>query len=410
MNTHPVSQKLVQFGAGNIGRSFIGQLFARNGYEVVFIDIDETIVKELNARKKYRVIIKRNEKPDEEIIVENVRAVDGRDEEQIAREIETAGYVSTSVGKGALPHIMHPLAEGLKLRFGSASVQPPIDIIIAENIRGGADYFSEALSKFLPPGFPLKKKVGLVETSIGKMVPIMKAEDIAEDPLWVFAEEYNTLIVDRRGFISGVPPLPQIKAVENIAAYVDRKLFVHNLGHAAAAYLGFRENPAYVYLWEPLENPELLKTVRACMSEAGEALHAEYPDDLNPADLREHIDDLLFRFRNKALGDTIFRVGRDLYRKLQKNDRLIGAMRLAEKHDCPYSRIAEAAAAAFFFRGADAEGKMFPKDARFAEEDFPKGPEHILAAVCGLSESDRREQAVMTEVISEYRKLQERSG
>lgn len=409
MKDNTISNKLVQFGAGNIGRSFIGQLFARNGYEVVFVDIDETIVKGLNARKKYRVIIKRNKKPDEEIIVENIRAVDGRDEEQISREIQTAGYVSTSVGKGALPHIMHPLAEGLKLRFGPASVQPPIDIIIAENIRGGADYFSEALSKFLPPGFALKKKVGLVETSIGKMVPIMKAEDVAQDPLWVFAEEYNTLIVDRRGFVSAVPPFPQVKAVENITAYVDRKLFIHNLGHAAAAYLGYRANPRYEYIWEPLENPDLLEKVRTCMSQAGRALCEEYPRDLSAEEIEAHIADLLLRFRNKALGDTIFRVGRDLYRKLQKNDRLIGAMLLAEKHDCPYSRIAEAAAAAFFFRGADERGKMYPKDAEFAEKDFPRGPEHILTAVCGLSESDRREEAVMKAVISEYRKLQDRS-
>jgi len=28
----------VQFGAGNIGRSFIGQLFSRAGYEVIFIE------------------------------------------------------------------------------------------------------------------------------------------------------------------------------------------------------------------------------------------------------------------------------------------------------------------------------------------------------------------------------------
>ena len=39
---------LIQFGAGNIGRSFLGQIFARNGWEVVFVDVDELLLKELN--------------------------------------------------------------------------------------------------------------------------------------------------------------------------------------------------------------------------------------------------------------------------------------------------------------------------------------------------------------------------
>ena len=50
--------KIVIFGAGKIGRSFIGQLFSRAGFEVVFIDINKEVIKELNRRKSYDVIIK----------------------------------------------------------------------------------------------------------------------------------------------------------------------------------------------------------------------------------------------------------------------------------------------------------------------------------------------------------------
>ena len=68
-------KKMVQFGAGNIGRSFIGQLFSRSGYEVVFIDINKELVKELNKKRAYKLVIKRNELPDEIILIENIRAI-----------------------------------------------------------------------------------------------------------------------------------------------------------------------------------------------------------------------------------------------------------------------------------------------------------------------------------------------
>jgi mannitol-1-phosphate 5-dehydrogenase len=120
------------------------------------------------------------------------------------------------------------------------------------------------------------------------------------------------------------------------------------------------------------------------MEEAAAALHAEYPADLSREDLEVHIDDLLDRFRNRALGDTVYRVGRDLNRKLGKNDRLVGAMLLAEKHSLPYAGIVEAVKAGFTFHKTDEEGRLFPGDEEFAQRIFPKGTEHILDEVCGL--------------------------
>ncbi len=399
MNRETIGRgKLVQFGAGNIGRSFIGQLFSRGGYEVVFVDIDTALIEKLNLEGEYRVVVKRNDRPDEILTIGGVRGVDGTDTDRVAGEIADASYISTSVGKGALPHIMPVIAEGL-LRRSSLYPGRSVDIIIAENIRNGADYFRASLSDQLPGDFPLAETAGLVETSIGKMVPIMREEDLKHDPLWVFAEEYNTLIVDKRGFLGSLPDVPGLKPVENITAYVDRKLFVHNLGHAAAAYLGYRKNPEWDYIWEPLEDDEVYAETRRAMEEAAAALNAEYPEDLGLPDLEEHIDDLLGRFRNRALGDTVYRVGRDLKRKLGKNDRLVGAMLLAEKHSLPYTAIAEAAKAAFSFRKTDENGNLFPGDREFARSIYPKGLGHVLGEVCGLDEALSAEGAVMKKLL-----------
>ncbi len=400
-----MTRKLVQFGAGNIGRSFIGQVFARGGYEVVFVDIQEPLVRALNEKRQYRVIIKRNDLPDEEMLIDNVRAVDGRDKDRVAEEIADASYVSTSVGKGALAHILPVLATGIVKR---EAVHPgtPLDIIIAENIRNGSEFFHKELSHLLPKGFDLERLIGLVETSIGKMVPIMKEEDIRKDPLWVFAEPYNTLILDRKGFKNPVPAIHGIHAVENIAAYVDRKLFIHNLGHAATAYFGYVHNPKFVYLYEALAVPALHSRVRTAMMQAAIALNKEYPTDLRLESLIEHIDDLLLRFQNKSLGDTIFRVGRDLLRKLDKEDRLVGAVLLALKHSCACDAIAAAAAAACEFRACDEQGAMYPEDREFADKIYPRGVAYILENVCKLTKDNPLEVRAAEEIARVFGTVQ----
>ena len=81
-------QKLVLFGAGKIGRSFIGQLFSNGGYEVVFIDTNRAIIDALNYCGHYKVIIK-SEK--EEILnIKNVRGVYAGDKQKVTDEIATA--------------------------------------------------------------------------------------------------------------------------------------------------------------------------------------------------------------------------------------------------------------------------------------------------------------------------------
>ncbi len=404
-----MTQKLVQFGGGNIGRSFIGQLFSRSGYDVVFIDINESLIAALNQHNHYRLIVKRNNAPDEIVWIRNVRAVNGNDHDRVAEEIAGAAMLATSVGKSALPHILPVLAQGLirrKERRGAV----PIDLIIAENIHDGATYIRQALQSLLPPDYDLPGLVGLVETSIGKMVPIMKHQDLQHDPLWVFAEPYNTLILDKHGFKNPLPEIAGLYPVENIAAYVDRKLFIHNLGHAAAAYLGYRHSSQSTFMYEILDIPEVYQKTRQCMEQSAVALNRAYPDDLTLPALYDHIDDLLDRFQNRSLGDTIFRVGRDLYRKLSKDDRLIGAMLLAKKYRCPSDAIAEAVIAACEFRAADEAGNLFPGDSTFAEHEYPQGLEHLLTHVCQLSHGNPLEAAVMEEILLKTTGISQKQG
>jgi mannitol-1-phosphate 5-dehydrogenase len=373
--------KIVIFGAGKIGRSFIGQVFSRSGYEVVFVDIDETLVGLLNERRAYNVIIKGSDSV-ETLTVEGVRSILLGDGDRVVEELADASLGALCVGQKGLPAALPLLARALqlrKLRYGSW----PLDLIIAENMRNADQFVSQELVQLLPDEFPLEEMAGLIETSIGKMVPIMTRKDLEEDPLQVFAEPYNSLIVARRGFRNPVPDIPFLAPKENIKAWVDRKLFIHNLGHATVAYLGFRKNPGWTYIYEALGDEEIFRATRMTMLQSADILMALYPDEFTGPQLEEHIDDLLHRFGNRALGDTIFRVGCHLYRKLGPDDRLAGPIHAALQLGKPCDKIRESLLAAIHFRAADELGNHHPEDLRFFAE-AQKVPGHILQSVCRL--------------------------
>ena len=51
-------KKAIQFGAGNIGRGFIGGLLSNAGYHVVFADVNEAILNGINNEKQYKILNK----------------------------------------------------------------------------------------------------------------------------------------------------------------------------------------------------------------------------------------------------------------------------------------------------------------------------------------------------------------
>lgn len=45
--------KVVHFGAGNIGRGFIGDLLHDSGYEITFVEVNLALVAEINRTNSY---------------------------------------------------------------------------------------------------------------------------------------------------------------------------------------------------------------------------------------------------------------------------------------------------------------------------------------------------------------------
>ncbi|HOV69814.1 MAG TPA: mannitol dehydrogenase, partial [Clostridia bacterium] len=336
--------KFVQYGAGNIGRGFIGQIFSKAGYEVVFVDVNMEVVDKLNQDRRYPVKIVSAENIREEII-ENVRAVDGRDADRVAQEIADADMMATAVGVNILPRIVPVIAEGLRRRHEAG--RGGLDIIICENMIDADKMMRKLLIEALPEELAgkINRLVGLVEASIGRMVPVMTTEMQQGNILRVVVEEYDLLPVDKDAFINPIPPVPNLRPFSPFEFYIRRKLFIHNLGHAVCAYLGYLKG--YSLLCKAVNEESVRGIAYRAMQESAQALSIKYSVD--KAELDEHIDDLLYRFANPHLGDTTERVGKDTIRKLSPNDRLVGAAMLCRETGvhCTYIPVGIAAALLF---------------------------------------------------------------
>ena len=369
----------VHFGAGRIGRSLVGALFSRAGYEVLLVDTDARLIEALSARREYLIRVKDTLPPGApaEIRVRNVRGLAASDTEAVSAAVAEADLIGTAVGAAALPALFPVLARGLRRR------RRPVSIILCENLRHAARLVREGLEPLLPAGFDFDRLVGLVETSIGKMVPILPPEVSQQDPLEVWAEAYNQIIADRQGIRGELPEVEGLVLKSNFPAYVDRKLFIHNLGHAAAAYHGNLAGKETI--WECVAEERIRAETRAAMGESAWALAREYPGEFTEADLADHADDLLRRFANRLLGDTVYRVGADLWRKLGPDDRLMGAMRLVEAHGGRPEHIARAVAAALRFKAVGPDGRMLPRDEEFHRMLEARGPKATLREVSGLA-------------------------
>lgn len=376
-------KSIVIFGAGKIGRSFIGQIFSKAGYELIFVDINKFLVNEINYNKHYNVIIR--DLKDEIIPVYNVRAILLSDEDSILNELDKTTIAAVSVGKKGLPVLINILAHSLERRQHRRPGSP-LDLIIAENMRDADGYLRNELKKHLSPGFPLDTNIGLIATSIGKMVPLIREDQINNDSLAVYAEAYNTLIVSKNGFLNPIPEIPELAPKENIKAWADRKLFIHNFGHASLSYLAALKNPVYTFTWEALADKALYSEVFETMKESAAILKSLYPEEFSAEDLEMHIRELLKRFANKSLGDTIYRIGCDLDRKLGHDDRIVPLIRFAIQKKLPYSRILKVLVAGIMFPAVDAKGMMIMDDRRFKTR-YNQNIERILQDHCKFDAS-----------------------
>ncbi|MEK3732974.1 MULTISPECIES: mannitol-1-phosphate 5-dehydrogenase [Paenibacillus] len=380
--------KAVHFGAGNIGRGFIGLLLSQAGYEVCFLDVNEGLVSELKQRGEYPVTLA--SEGQETTIVKGVTALNSAAEpEAAARAVAEADLVTTAVGVNILKFIAPTIAEGLKLRAQSEAA--PLHVIACENAIGGSTQLKEHVYGLLDERTKAwaDRVVAFPDAAVDRIVPLQQHED----RLKVVVEPFYEWAVDRSQMLEGFVPVEGVHYVDRLEPYIERKLFTVNTGHCSAAYVGFLKG--YATIQEAMKDEEVAGHVRAVLEETGAALIHKHGFD--QAEHQAYIRTILERFANPALTDEVSRVGRSPIRKLSPGDRLVSPAMLAFESGLSYKSLAKSMAAALLF-------------------DVPGDPESVelQASVKEIGASDTAskytgiagEHPIMGELMSQYEELQ----
>jgi mannitol-1-phosphate 5-dehydrogenase len=343
-----MNKPAVQFGAGNIGRGLMGQLFWESGYETTFIDANPSLVDQLNRRGNYPLrILDAYSRQIHELTIDRFLALAANREDTIAEAVAEAHVVATAVGMTNLDAIAPLLAAGIRRRHERDS--GPLDIYLCENMLGAATLLSEKTISLIdePAKTWAGRSIGFVGTSVARIVGGAGMRSSQDDPLLVVADAHRDIPYDGNATCTSGLDIEGFHGVGNFEAEVERKIFTHNIGHAALAYLGYLRGHTYIH--ETFEDSFVSSVFDGALDETTEALLRRYPADL---DRRKHMEirgDVRVRFGNPLLRDDITRVAKDPLRKLGPDDRIAGAAHLCASQGIVPDHIATVCAAALCY-------------------------------------------------------------
>lgn len=356
--------KAVHFGAGNIGRGFVGLLLHEGGYEVVFSDVAAALVDAINATDSYTVHEAGPGGVDR--VVTGYRAVNSAESpDAVADEVATADVVTCAVGPTVLRFIAPAIVAGLVLRDPGL---PPLKVMACENAIGATDQLRAEIAKLDPRA---AERAVFANTAVDRIVPA-QPEGAGVD---VTVEPYFEWAIESGPFGGDLPSIPGAHFVDELGPYIERKLFTVNTGHAATAYFGAQAGISRIS--DALADPSIAARVGAALEETSAVLTAVH--GLDPADLAEYRATILDRFRNPELVDTVQRVGRQPLRKLSRHERFIGPAAQAAARGLSTSALVAAVAATVAFDDpADEQSVELQRMLRSEDADT------LTATVAGL--------------------------
>jgi mannitol-1-phosphate 5-dehydrogenase len=366
-------KRAIQFGAGNIGRGFIGAVLSQAGYHVVFADVNMEIIDRINHDGNYTVHIMDVESRD--LHISDISGVNSGSDDIVA-EIVKAELITTAVGLRILPYIAPAIAKGIAARR-AASVEAPLNIVACENGIRATSQLKEEVYKHLSADDAAwsATHVGFADCSVDRIVPPVRSEN----PIDVVVENFYEWNVEEKSFVGGAPHIEGMNLADNLLAYIERKLFTLNTGHAITAYLGRMKGLKTID--ESIADATIFAIVKEAMQQSGMALVKKFGFDKEAH--FKYIDKIIGRFKNPYLKDDVTRVGREPQRKLSSSDRLIKPMLTAREYGLPCDKLLLGIGAALHYNNPED-----PQSVKMQELIAAKGLRQAVAEIASIASTD----------------------
>jgi len=375
----------IQFGAGNIGRGFIGMLLSQAGYHVIFADVSEVIIDRIIADQGFTVHVMDTEV--EDVPISNVTGIMSNGTE-IVDEIAKAEILTTAVGLRVLGFIAPTIAEGIKKRMAN-HVTKPLNIIACENAIRATSQLKEHVYKVLSEEEKAycEQYVGFADCSVDRIVPPVRSEN----PIDVVVEKYCEWNVEKASLKGEIPEIPGMNLADNLMAYIQRKLFTLNTGHCITAYTGVLAG--HQTIDQAISDPKIYDLVHAAMIQSGDGLIQEFGFEKEAH--YHYIDKIINRFKNPYLQDDVARVGREPLRKLSASDRLVSPLMTALKYHLPVDKLILGIGAALRYKNPED-----PQSVELQEKIAAKGAAGAFSEISGV-----QDHVLLEQVAEAYDKI-----
>lgn len=332
--------KALHFGAGKIGRGFIGAALVKSGYSVVFADTAAELVAHINHVGSYKVHVVDYNSHTEDVC--GVTALLSGSKQCVAA-ISNVQIITTAVSVRHLEDVAPIIANGLKLRCLEGN-DAPLNIICCENGVRATSQLKAMVFKLLDASTVAwtNRYVGFADSAVDRIVPTASVTE----GLDVAVEEFSEWKVEKSAIKGEIAPIEGMQLVDNLDAAINRKLFTLNTAHCATAYFGAMRG--YEFIHEAVADGWIEETVRQVIGQSSAALVVEF--GIDELEQKTYAERILSRFANPYIKDTVSRVARDPIRKLSAPLYFTTPINMAVKHNLPYSAIAVAAATALKYR------------------------------------------------------------
>jgi mannitol-1-phosphate 5-dehydrogenase len=377
-------KQAVHFGAGNIGRGFIGLLLTQSDYYVTFLDVNDTVIQALKTRNEYTVELVGE--TIESVNIINVTGVNSRSEPILTQKsLNQAELITTAVGPTILPIIAKTLVQTIEYRTTN-QIQSYLNIIACENTIGGSFQLQTALNDLLSEEAKdyVKQWVGFPNAAVDRIVP----NQVNEDPLLVKVEPFFEWVIDTKG-IKGVLNIDGVHFTDRLEAFIERKLFTVNTGHATVAYTAYRKG--YHTIFESLKDVDVKRLLTGVLSETGTYLVNQYGFDAEVQ--KKYVLKTIQRFENPYVVDEVVRVGRGVLRKLSYNDRFIKPLRECYRVGLPVDHLITAVVNALHYDSIEDTEAI-----RLQELILNKGLKETLSEITDLP----KDSELISLIINQY--------